>query len=46
MCKHLIRFRNFYGDLSMTGECELTGERCDPVGWSYCKSFQRVVLKS
>lgn len=37
-CKYLNRFVNCYGDLSVTGECELTGKRCDPIGAIKCKN--------
>ncbi len=32
ICKHLIRFTNFYGSLSMTGRCELDDKPCDRCG--------------
>lgn len=41
ICKHLLRFTNCYGHLSVTGECELTGERCDPIGAMSCPRLQR-----
>lgn len=41
-CKYLNRFINCFGDLSITGECELTGKRCDPIGAIECKHFEEV----
>lgn len=36
VCKYLNRFINCFGDLSITGECELTGKRCNVIGAVYC----------